>query len=95
MSPNGGRREDDFEVTVTSIHEVRWRDGGACRGLDPSVFYPETDEAAEIARAVCESCNVRVACLEFALSSREKQGVWGGCTERDRRRIVRQRRRSA
>jgi len=47
------------------------------------------------AKEVCAGCGVRAACLEHALSSREKAGVWGGATERERRRIIRQRRRSA
>jgi WhiB family redox-sensing transcriptional regulator len=68
---------------------------GACRGLDPSVFYPEDDAEAEVAKEVCRDCGVRTACLEFALARREKVGVWGGATERERRRILRQRRRSA
>ncbi|MFM8563774.1 MAG: WhiB family transcriptional regulator [Acidimicrobiia bacterium] len=72
-----------------------WRDLGACRGLDPEVFFPESDEEADVAKNICATCDVRVACLEHALSSREKVGVWGGTTERERRRIVRQRRRSA
>ena len=72
-----------------------WRDRGACRGLDPGVFYPETDEDALAAKAVCGVCDVRSSCLEHALNRREKQGVWGGATERERRRIIRQRRRSA
>jgi WhiB family redox-sensing transcriptional regulator len=75
--------------------EIDWRQLGACRGLDPGIFYPETDEEAESAKAVCGACGVRTACLEHALQRREKQGVWGGCTERERRRIIRQRRRSA
>ena len=75
--------------------ELLWRDLGACRGLDPGVFYPETDEDAEMAKAVCDDCGVRLACLEHALQHREKQGVWGGATERERRRIIRQRRRTA
>ena len=74
---------------------VVWRELGACRGLDPEVFFPETDEDAEVAKGVCGLCDVRVACLEHALASREKVGVWGGTTERERRRIVRQRRRTA
>jgi WhiB family redox-sensing transcriptional regulator len=74
---------------------IVWRQLGACRGLDPGIFYPETDEEAEPAKEVCQSCGVRVACLEHALASREKQGVWGATTERERRRIIRQRRRSA
>jgi WhiB family redox-sensing transcriptional regulator len=74
---------------------IVWRELGACRGLDPAIFYPDDDEQAVPAKEVCASCGVRVACLEHALASREKQGVWGGATERERRRIIRQRRRSA
>lgn len=68
---------------------------GACRGLDAGIFYPETDEEAEVAKQVCAECGVRSACLEYALARREKVGVWGGATERERRRILRQRRRTA
>jgi WhiB family redox-sensing transcriptional regulator len=59
------------------------------------MFYPEEDDEAETAKAVCAQCDVRLVCLEHALTFREKQGVWGGATERERRRIVRQRRRTA
>ena len=59
------------------------------------MFYPDEDDDAEPAKSVCEQCGVRIACLEHALTSREKQGVWGGATERERRRIIRQRRRTA
>jgi WhiB family redox-sensing transcriptional regulator len=72
-----------------------WRQHAACRGLDPEVFYPTSEEDAEEARAVCGQCPVRQLCLEHALASRERDGVWGGMTERERRRIVRQRRKSA
>lgn len=68
---------------------------GACRGLDASIFYPDTDEEADVAKAVCAECGVRAACLDYALARREKVGVWGGATERERRRLLRQRRRSA
>jgi WhiB family redox-sensing transcriptional regulator len=68
---------------------------GACRGLDAGIFYPDTDEDVEVAKQVCQACGVRAACLEFALASREKVGVWGGATARERRRILRQRRRTA
>jgi WhiB family redox-sensing transcriptional regulator len=54
-----------------------------------------SDEDAEEAKAVCASCTVRQACLEYALAAREREGVWGGLTERERRRIVRQHRKSA
>jgi len=74
-----------------------WRLQAACRGLDPSIFYPntESDEEAEPAKEVCAGCAIRQACLEHALSVRERDGVWGGATERERRRIIRQRRRTA
>lgn len=73
--------------------EQSWRKNAACRGLDPAIFYPQTDEEADEAKSVCDRCNVRLACLENALIVREKDGVWGGATEKERRRIIRQRRR--
>jgi WhiB family redox-sensing transcriptional regulator len=78
-----------------SAKKIVWRELGACRGLEPGIFFPEDDDDAEDAKAVCATCNVRVACLEHALTIREKVGVWGGATERERRRIIRQRRRTA
>ena len=78
-----------------SAKELKWRELGACKGLEPSIFYPDDDDEALDAKAVCADCGVRIACLEFALQVREKQGVWGGATERERRRMIRQRRRSA
>ncbi len=72
-----------------------WRKRAACNGLDPHTFYPDPDDEGLEAKAVCEVCPVREPCLEHALSYREKEGVWGGATEKERRRIIRQRRRSA
>jgi WhiB family transcriptional regulator, redox-sensing transcriptional regulator len=77
------------------LRDSVWSERGACKGLDPQIFYPETDEEAEEAKAVCGECGVQTACLEHALVQREKEGVWGGATERERRRIIRQRRRTA
>jgi WhiB family transcriptional regulator, redox-sensing transcriptional regulator len=74
---------------------LTWRQHAACRGLDPEIFYPATDEEADIAKAICKVCAIRQACLEHALGSRERDGIWGGATEKERRRIIRQRRRSA
>jgi len=74
---------------------LSWRQRAACRGVDPDVFYPASDEEAEEARSICRVCPVREACLEYALANRERDGVWGGATERERRRMIRQRRKSA
>jgi WhiB family redox-sensing transcriptional regulator len=80
---------------VVPLTNQTWRQHAACRGVEPDIFYPATDEEAEVAKAVCEVCPVRQPCLEYALSSRERDGVWGGATEKERRRILRQRRKSA
>ncbi|MBW3557362.1 MAG: WhiB family transcriptional regulator [Actinobacteria bacterium] len=72
-----------------------WRQHSACTGVDPDIFYPVSDEEAEVAKAICSHCPVRQPCLEYALTTRERDGVWGGATERERRRILRQRRKSA
>jgi WhiB family transcriptional regulator, redox-sensing transcriptional regulator len=72
-----------------------WRQRAACRGVDPDIFYPVSEEDAEEAKVICEACAVRETCLEYALAHRERDGVWGGATERERRRMLRQRRRSA
>lgn len=79
----------------TSTHGT-WRQQASCRGVDPEIFYPvsEDDEATD-AKAVCALCPVRESCLEHALTMREKHGVWGGLTERERRRVLRRRRQSA
>lgn len=72
-----------------------WRQRAACQGIDAEVFYPSTEEEAEEAKAICHVCPVRETCLEYALANREREGVWGGLNERERRRVSRQRRKSA
>jgi len=74
---------------------MSWRRRSACRGLDPDIFYPVAEDDADEARAVCAVCPVREACLEYALAARERDGIWGGASERERRRMVRQRRKTA
>lgn len=86
-----GIMEMDTKDTKTLV----WRQRAACRGVDPDIFYPVSDEEASDAKAICALCPVQQACLEWALTSRESDGVWGGATERERRRIIRRRRRSA
>jgi WhiB family redox-sensing transcriptional regulator len=80
---------------------TRWQDHAACRGLDPSLFFPDEDaDGADDGRTadairICGGCGVRERCLEAALARREPAGVWGGVTDQERRRIIRRRRRAA
>lgn len=73
----------------------RWSAKAACRGIEAGVFYPISEEDALIAKSICSGCSAREDCLEFALTNRENNGVWGGSTERERRRMLRHRQRAA
>ncbi|MGH9264658.1 MAG: WhiB family transcriptional regulator [Acidimicrobiales bacterium] len=82
-------------ATVTTYDPDDWRQDAACRDLDTGLFFPETEEEAAQALAVCAACPVREACLEFALITRQDDGVWGGMTETDRKRLRRRRQEAA
>jgi WhiB family redox-sensing transcriptional regulator len=74
-----------------------WRNAARCRDTDPGLFFPigSTGLAVEqiaAAKEVCLGCSCREACLEFALSTNQDTGVWGGTSEDERRAIRRQRR---
>jgi len=72
--------------------ELDWQTDAACTNLPLEVFYPERGVVSAVARRVCSSCEVRTACLEYALKHHEKYGIWGGLGETDRRALKRQRR---
>lgn len=69
-----------------------WMFRAACRQHAPSLFFPSDGVGVEVANRVCVACPVRPECLEYALLNRIRHGVWGGCSERGRQRILRQRR---
>ena len=71
--------------------EASWQLEANCLGVDPDLFFPERGASTKEAKAVCKGCVVREDCLEFALQNGEKFGIWGGLSERERRRIRRQR----
>ncbi len=72
-----------------------WMAHGKCVGKSTRVFFPNSGLGVEKARQICQECLVREACLEYALSNGIKYGVWGGCSERQRRRLLRARRSAA
>ena len=67
-----------------------WQDRAACFGIDPDVFFPISEEEAGPALTYCGACRIREDCLAWAIKNGERYGVWGGLTEQQRRRIVRQ-----
>lgn len=72
--------------------DTEWMAEGKCKDLPPSIFFPSDGVGVEVARKICEDCHVRATCLEYALHNRIDHGVWGGTSERERRRIARRRR---
>lgn len=78
-----------------AVPALDWQDAGLCKETDPEMFFPERGASAAPALRVCAGCEVRAECLAYALDQGERFGVWGGMTERARRRLVRQRLRAA
>lgn len=72
-----------------------WRDEAECLGQDTALFFPDSEDNAAEGLAICAQCPVRGECLEWALASRQDDGVWGGMVGRDRVRLRRQRQAAA
>lgn len=79
-------------VTPFDDSPTAWMADGNCRNYPPATFFPSDGVGVERARAICKGCPVAVQCLEYALEERIEHGVWGGCSERERRRILKRRR---
>ena len=81
-----------MQLVVRFDEEGRnWQDEANCLGVDPDLFFPERGASTREAKEVCRGCVVREECLEYALANGEKFGIWGGMSERERRRIRRAR----
>lgn len=81
----------DPDVTADST-ETLWMAAGACREHHPSVFFPSTGTGVLRAQRICRTCPVAGDCLEYALTHSIEHGVWGGVSERGRRRLLAERR---
>ncbi len=66
---------------------LTWQVGARCLQVDPEIFFPERGGSSKAARAVCRDCSVKTECLRYALANREQFGIWGGTSERERRRL--------
>ncbi|MGH3967610.1 MAG: WhiB family transcriptional regulator [Mycobacterium sp.] len=84
---------DAPEVAVvfepTPVTPDQWQDRALCAQTDPEAFFPEKGGSTREAKKICLGCEVRTECLEYALAHDERFGIWGGLSERERRRLKR------
>ncbi|MCP3913909.1 MAG: WhiB family transcriptional regulator [Actinomycetia bacterium] len=72
--------------------DTNWMNEGHCADRPPELFFPSDGVGVEVAKKVCVACPMQARCLDYALENRIDHGVWGGTSERQRRRILRSRR---
>ncbi|MCV7077857.1 WhiB family transcriptional regulator [Mycobacterium szulgai] len=78
-----------FEPEPEPIPADQWQDRALCAQTDPEAFFPEKGGSTREAKKICLGCEVRHECLEYALAHDERFGIWGGLSERERRRLKR------
>ena len=79
--PGTRRAADDDE------NQLAWQADSLCAQTDPEAFFPEKGGSTRDAKKICASCDVRAQCLEYALQNDERFGIWGGLSERERRKL--------
>jgi len=75
------------EPLLSSDDDKSWQEWALCAETDPEAFFPEKGESTRAAKRICGDCPVKAHCLEFSLVNEERFGVWGGLSERERRRL--------
>ena len=79
---------DVYDAGFTGLDEEQgWQERALCAETDPEAFFPEKGGSTREAKNVCLSCDVRGECLEYALQNDERFGIWGGLSERERRKL--------
>jgi len=76
--------------TRAAVLPPEWHDRALCAETDPEAFFPEKGGSTREAKQVCRGCEVSAECLEYALERDERFGIWGGLSERERRRLKRE-----
>jgi WhiB family redox-sensing transcriptional regulator len=71
----------------TEENPLAWQTDSLCAQTDPEAFFPEKGGSTREAKKICGSCEVRNSCLEYALENDERFGIWGGLSERERRKL--------
>lgn len=80
---------------VVDVAELRWMDSAACAEVGDDFWFPEQGESlspqTRLAKSICHGCPVRLECLDYALEHKERYGIFGGLSERERRNLNRSR----
>lgn len=74
---------------ATDEGTLSWQTDALCAQTDPEAFFPEKGGSTRDAKRICSSCQVSAECLEYALHNDERFGIWGGLSERERRKLKR------
>lgn len=82
-------RTASAQAALQELTQGGWQDFGACLGVDPDLFFPERGASTRESKEVCKGCSVRTECQTLAILTGEKFGIWGGLSERERRRVRR------
>lgn len=85
----GANDKPSDELPAPVVHIQPWANRGLCREVDPDMFFPEKGGSTNDAKGVCRECPVTTECLTYALENHERFGIWGGMSERDRRKLER------
>lgn len=90
---------DPVRLGVPGVRRVRsatddentlsWQADALCAQTDPEAFFPEKGGSTRDAKKICTTCEVKSECLEYALQNDERFGIWGGLSERERRKLRR------
>jgi WhiB family redox-sensing transcriptional regulator len=81
--------EESLPLAEPVVDEPDWQERALCAQTDPEAFFPEKGGSTREAKRICAGCEVRAECLEYALAHDERFGIWGGLSERERRRLRR------
>ena len=79
----------EIGLTVPVLDERPWAVFAACKDSEPTTFFPTTPEGERNAIRICQGCSVVMECLEFALETKARFGIWGGQTEKQRKALER------
>ncbi|MGA4838568.1 WhiB family transcriptional regulator [Streptomyces sp. G45] len=78
-----------FDTTMTEP-ELAWQEQALCAQTGPDFFFPEPGSSVREAKRICRLCEMRSACLTYALDNDERFGVWGGLSEKERQNLRRE-----